>query len=188
MLRIALFSVISLALLLQGCSDPASVTDAMVDACSACTADASGLDAGRDASPLDAGDLDGARDASMPDAGPPVGEWTIPMGQRVGQKLALYPLYPRPDAETSPDAYHRRAHTQIRYRVVIGVQGGEWPFRYELVDAPAGAAFLQSELVRSTDAATGGVLHVTVHGGHGGRESRIISQRYNFRIDSGSRS
>ncbi len=33
-----------------------------------------------------------------------------------------------------------------------------------------------------------GDILVTVHGGHGGRESRIISRRYNFRIDSGSRS
>ncbi|MFK7991300.1 MAG: hypothetical protein AB8I08_35115, partial [Sandaracinaceae bacterium] len=111
----------------------------------------------------DAGTPDAGVDAGS-DAGTPVGEWQIPVSRRVGSKLAMYPLYPRPDAETSADAYHRRAHPSVPYRVRVGVQGGEWPFLYELVEGPAGAAFIAAELARETDAATGQVLHSTPAG------------------------
>ncbi len=48
-------------------------------------------------------------------------------------------VLPRPDSETSSLAYHRNAHVGLRYELPIVVQGGSWPFVYELLSAPAGA-------------------------------------------------
>jgi len=49
-------------------------------------------------------------------------------------------VLPRPDAETSARAFHRNAHVGLPYELPIVVQGGSWPFVYELVEAPAGAS------------------------------------------------
>ncbi|RZO58017.1 MAG: hypothetical protein EVA89_20340 [Sandaracinaceae bacterium] len=93
-----------------------------------------------------------------------VGEWTLPMTARVGGKLPMYALYPRPDAETSSDAYHRHAHPRVPYRVRIAVQGGEWPFRYELLEGPEGAGFVAGELARREDPERGWIEHLRTPG------------------------
>jgi hypothetical protein len=63
-------------------------------------------------------------------------------GQFIPAKMPLSldrVVLPRPDAETSPRAYHRNGHMALPYELPIVVQGGAWPFVYELVSAPAGA-------------------------------------------------
>ncbi len=63
-------------------------------------------------------------------------------GQFIPAKMPLSAarvVLPRPDAETSTRAYHRNAHISLPYELPIVVQGGAWPFVYELVSAPAGA-------------------------------------------------
>jgi hypothetical protein len=54
----------------------------------------------------------------------------------------LYAVYPRPDAETSTYARHRKAYydgtNPIQYEVKLGVQFGGWPYWYELIDGPSG--------------------------------------------------
>jgi len=52
--------------------------------------------------------------------------------------LAL--VFPRPDAESQTHARHRWAHPNMQYRIPIGIQGGNWPFKYEIISAPSGAA------------------------------------------------
>lgn len=91
----------------------------------------------------------------------------VPSGSWVFQALSyLAPLtmaavYPRPDSETLSTAYHRKAHTGRTYRIPVGVRGGCWPYRYEIISGPAGATIMQ-ELVREVDGATGKTLHKIV--------------------------
>ena len=100
----------------------------------------------------------GDGDAGPADAGrPSPGEWQLPEANRVGPKLPLYPLYPRPDDETAASAYHRVAHPSVPYRVRMAVQGGEWPFHYELLEGPEGARFVAGELDRRDEG--GRIVH-----------------------------
>lgn len=63
----------------------------------------------------------------------------LPEGYFVEAKMPMHVVFPRPDAETQAHARHRWAHPQMTYEIPIGVQGGAWPFKYELVKGPAGA-------------------------------------------------
>jgi hypothetical protein len=63
----------------------------------------------------------------------------MPDGYFVKAKMPMHVVFPRPDLETQVHARHRWAHPQMTYEIPIGVQGGAWPFKYELVKAPAGA-------------------------------------------------
>lgn len=77
--------------------------------------------------------------------GPPPARWNgfLAAGQFIPAKMALAPervVLPRPDGETSTRAFHRNAHIGLPYELPIVVQGGSWPFVYELIDGPAGAS------------------------------------------------
>ncbi|MDR7088664.1 hypothetical protein [Cellvibrio fibrivorans] len=63
----------------------------------------------------------------------------FPAGYFVPAKMPMHLVYPRPDTETAAHARHRWAHPQMEYAIPIGVQGGSWPFKYELVSGPSGA-------------------------------------------------
>lgn len=55
-------------------------------------------------------------------------------------QMPLNIIYPRPNGETQTHARHRWAHTQMLYEIPIGVQGGAWPFKYEVIYDTSGAA------------------------------------------------
>ncbi len=64
-------------------------------------------------------------------------------GEFIPAKMPFSPariVLPRPDTETSTRAFHRNAHVDLPYELPIVVQGGSWPFVYELVEGPAGAS------------------------------------------------
>ena len=66
----------------------------------------------------------------------------LPDGYYVSAKMPLNPdrvVLPRPDAETHARAFHRNAHVDMPYVLPVVVQGGAWPFVFELLQAPAGA-------------------------------------------------
>lgn len=63
----------------------------------------------------------------------------LPEGYFVNAKMPMHVVFPRPDSETQAHARHRWAHPNMAYEIPIGVQGGAWPFKYELVKAPTGA-------------------------------------------------
>lgn len=63
----------------------------------------------------------------------------FPKGHFVPAKMPMHLVYPRPDSETATHARHRWAHPNMSYEIPVGVQGGAWPFKYELIKAPAGA-------------------------------------------------
>lgn len=75
--------------------------------------------------------LSGVTSAAVP--------FPLPEGYFVKAKMPMHLVYPRPDTETQAHARHRWAHPAMAYEIPIGVQGGAWPFKYELVKAPAGA-------------------------------------------------
>lgn len=66
--------------------------------------------------------------------------WKLDEGHWVPAKMPMTVVHPRPDRETQTWARHRVAHPEFRYEIPVGVQGGAWPFLYELVDAPDGAS------------------------------------------------
>ncbi|WP_218352574.1 hypothetical protein [Alteromonas lipotrueiana] len=66
-------------------------------------------------------------------------EWTYEA------KMPMHVVYPRPDCETRDVARHRWAHTGMIYRIPIGIQGGAWPFTYQLIEGPEGATIGRSE-------------------------------------------
>ncbi|VAW38044.1 hypothetical protein MNBD_GAMMA01-2170 [hydrothermal vent metagenome] len=66
-------------------------------------------------------------------------EWKLADGNFIPAKMPMYLVYPRPDSETGASARHKFAHPNMRYEIPVGVQGGAWPFKYELLQAPSGA-------------------------------------------------
>jgi len=66
-------------------------------------------------------------------------DFPLPKGNYESAKMPMHLVYPRPDTETQSHARHRWAHSSMKYEIPIGVQGGAWPFKYELIDAPLGA-------------------------------------------------
>lgn len=78
-------------------------------------------------------------------------DWRSPIPDMVA-------VCPRPDAETQSIEYHRNYHGSLDYDVLIDVMFGRWPYRYEIIEGPAGAT-IGNEMTRSIDVATGKVLH-----------------------------
>jgi hypothetical protein len=67
----------------------------------------------------------------------------LPESNFIGAKMPMNLIYPLQDNVTQIHARHRWAHPGMPYIIPIGVQGGAWPFKYELVSAPAGATIGQ---------------------------------------------
>lgn len=63
-------------------------------------------------------------------------QWPMRASYYTAAKMPLNVIYPRPDAETPSHARHRWAHSGMEYQIPIGVQGGAWPFKYEIISAP----------------------------------------------------
>jgi hypothetical protein len=70
-------------------------------------------------------------------------------GHWIPKKMPMHVVYPRPDSETQAHARHRNFHSSFRYEIPIGVQGGAYPFLYQLIEGPPGAyvgqTFLETE-------------------------------------------
>jgi len=64
-------------------------------------------------------------------------QWPLRAGYYTPARMPLNVVYPRPDGETNTYARHRWAHSGMEYQIPIGVQGGAWPFKYEIISAPA---------------------------------------------------
>lgn len=64
--------------------------------------------------------------------------WQLAEGEFVPAKMPMQVVYPRPDSETNDWARHRRAYPGLEYRIPVAVQGGAFPFRYEIVRGPRG--------------------------------------------------
>jgi len=56
----------------------------------------------------------------------------------VPAKMPMEVTFPRPDLETQAHARHRVLSNEIDNELPIGIRGGAWPFKYELIQAPAG--------------------------------------------------
>ncbi|MDH5446505.1 MAG: hypothetical protein OEY52_13200 [Gammaproteobacteria bacterium] len=91
--------------------------------------------------PVETGDP-GPGDPDPGDPGPsdpPSAKWQLPVGNYISAKMPMHLVYPRPDTETGDFARHKYAHPNMVYEIPVGVQGGAWPFKYELLQSPAGA-------------------------------------------------
>lgn len=83
-------------------------------------------------------------------------DWQLPEGHWVAAKMPMTLVHPRPDSETNAWARHRKAYPGLEYRIPIAVQGGAYPFRYKIMDAPTWLSI--GETVWEADY---GVLHGT---------------------------
>lgn len=66
------------------------------------------------------------------------GDWQLPTGHYIPRKFAMRIVHPRPDAETNSYAAHRNAYPGMPYSTYVAIQGGSYPFFYELETAPSG--------------------------------------------------
>lgn len=73
-----------------------------------------------------------------------VGGWKLPDGHFVPAKMPMRLIYPRPDNETAGWARHRKAYPGLEYRIPIAVQGGAYPFKFEVISAPPGMTIGES--------------------------------------------
>jgi hypothetical protein len=104
-----------------------------------------GTGAGSGGTGAGSGGIDAGSGGTGPDAGP-AENWQLAEGH-YGGYFPLHVIYPRPDAETESYARHRHAYPGVRYEIPIGVQFGKWPYRYELLEGPAGAYVVHETLV-----------------------------------------
>ncbi|MEJ2622888.1 MAG: right-handed parallel beta-helix repeat-containing protein, partial [Candidatus Thiodiazotropha sp.] len=70
-------------------------------------------------------------------------QFPLPDANYIKAKMPMYLVYPRSDDETQSHARHRWAHPNMPYEIPIGIQGGAWPFKYEIITAPTGATIGQ---------------------------------------------
>lgn len=75
------------------------------------------------------------------------GGWRLPETHFVSAKMPMTLVHPRsmPGVdETSPWARHKKAYPGIEYRIPISIQGGAYPFYYEIVSGPSWLSIGQS--------------------------------------------
>jgi len=70
--------------------------------------------------------------------------WQLAAGNYVPAKMPPVIIHPRPQAETNPDAYCKNAYPGLHWEIPISVQGGAWPFKYEIVTGPVGMTIGQT--------------------------------------------
>lgn len=68
------------------------------------------------------------------------GDWKLPPGHFVPAKMPMRLVYPRPDNETASWARHRKAYPGLEYRIPVAIQGGAYPFRFQVISGPEGMA------------------------------------------------
>lgn len=71
-------------------------------------------------------------------------DWILPEGHYVRAKMPMHLVHPRPDTETNAWARHRKAYPGLEYRIPIAVQGGAYPFYFEIIEAPEGMSIGQT--------------------------------------------
>jgi len=74
-----------------------------------------------------------------PSSGGAPSDFQLPEGNFIPARMPLNLIYPQSDGTTQSHARHRLMHTVMSYEIPIGVQGGAWPFKYELTTFPTGA-------------------------------------------------
>lgn len=74
---------------------------------------------------------------------PTVAGFPLPEANFVNAKMPMHVVHPRPQGETQAHARHKWAHSGMEYTIPVGVQGGAWPFVYQILEAPAGATIGQ---------------------------------------------
>lgn len=96
--------------------------------------------------------------------------WQLPTGYFVPAKMPMTVVFPRPDAETNTWARQRLAYADgtVAYRLPVAIQGGAYPFHFDLLSGPPGMAIGQDiyntdyGIVTWTPATTGGPYAVSV--------------------------
>jgi hypothetical protein len=102
--------------------------------------------------------------------------WQLPPEQFVAAKMPIRLVHPRPDSETNSWARHRKAYPGLEYRIPVSVQGGAYPFYYEVIQGPSGMTVGQQ-----IGAADYGILRWTPPGSSGPQtvEVRVTDQEMN---------
>ena len=77
-------------------------------------------------------------------------DWLLASGYYVPAKWEMVIAHPRPENETNSFARYRNAYPSVKYTCPININGGAYPFKYELTTAPAGMT-IGSVLVESDD-------------------------------------
>lgn len=65
-------------------------------------------------------------------------DWRLPAGHFEPARFPLTAIHPRPDSETSPEAYHRVAHPGMRWDCPVRAAFGAYPYHAQIITGPAG--------------------------------------------------
>lgn len=66
-------------------------------------------------------------------AGDSPGDWRLPADYRSEARMPMHLVHPRND-ESAQWVIGKNAHPGVRWESPVVVQGGAWPFRYEIID------------------------------------------------------
>ncbi|MDO5972349.1 T9SS type A sorting domain-containing protein [Flavivirga aquimarina] len=102
-------------------------------------------------------------------------DWKLSDGYFIPAKMPMHLVYPQPDNITQTHSRHRWAHSNMEYEIPIGVQGGAWPFKYEIVQGPTGATI--GEIYGSEN--YGNISWLAPNSGVYHFEIKITDQEYN---------
>jgi len=58
--------------------------------------------------------------------------WQLPTANYVVTGMAMNLVFPRPEAASW--SYAKNAYPNVKWNIPIGIQGGAWPFNYEIID------------------------------------------------------
>ena len=87
------------------------------------------------------------------------GDWLLSASNYVAAKMPMAITFPL-NSLASADSYAKNAYTGVRWNIPIIIQGGAWPFKYEIVsNGGATGLTIGAELDRTIDGLTGRTLH-----------------------------
>lgn len=78
--------------------------------------------------------------------------WKLPAGRYTPAKMSMVVIHPNPAA--GANAQHLWAHPDMEYRQPICIQGGAWPFKYEIIAGPSTSVNIGSTLSYNTTSKT----------------------------------
>lgn len=87
------------------------------------------------------------------------GAWSLSATNYVAAKMPMRLIFPR-NTEANSWSYAKNAYPGTKWNIPICIQGGAWPFKYEIIsNGGATGLAIGEELTRTTDVPTSKTLH-----------------------------
>lgn len=102
--------------------------------------------------------FDGTLDGRYKQGNKPAPAWQLPTANYVSTGMPMNLVFPRPEAASW--SYAKNAYTGVKWNIPIGIQGGAWPFHFEITnDGGAAGITIGEDLTGAVDGATGKTVY-----------------------------